>query len=106
VPCIISQSVAVLRSCAVGGSTLSASIHLPLAQAATIAQALAEGRCDFGFLHVKAVDDTGHDRAAALKVRQNVAKQSCSDAPVLESLWLLLTAVWSSGLLPLGCGSL
>ena len=37
-------------------------------QAATVAGALAEGRCDFGFLHVKAVDDTGHDRAAALKV--------------------------------------
>lgn len=37
-------------------------------QAATIAEALAAGHCDFGFLHIKAVDDTGHDRAAALKV--------------------------------------
>lgn len=38
-------------------------------QAATIAEALAAGSCDFGFLHIKAVDDTGHERAAALKVQ-------------------------------------
>ena len=44
---------------------------LPAPQAATIAEALAAGRCDFGFLHVKAVDDTGHDRAAASKAGVN-----------------------------------
>jgi len=38
------------------------------AKAATVADALISGACDFAFLHVKAVDDTGHDRAAALKV--------------------------------------
>ena len=38
------------------------------AKAAAIADALAGDCYDFGFLHVKAVDDTGHDRAAAMKV--------------------------------------
>lgn len=41
---------------------------LVLLQAAAVADALISGECDFAFLHVKAVDDTGHDRAAALKV--------------------------------------
>jgi hypothetical protein len=44
-------------------------------QAGTIAEALAAGRCDFGFLHIKAVDDTGHDRAAASKA---VANHCCA----------------------------
>jgi len=34
-----------------------------------VAAALAGGRHSFAFLHVKAVDDTGHDRDAVLKVR-------------------------------------
>lgn len=38
------------------------------AKAECIADALIAGVCDFGFLHIKAVDDTGHDRATALKV--------------------------------------
>ena len=38
------------------------------AKAAAIAKALAEDSNDFGFLHVKAVDDTGHDKLLALKV--------------------------------------
>ncbi|KAK9817062.1 hypothetical protein WJX72_008993 [[Myrmecia] bisecta] len=38
-------------------------------KAVTIAGALVGGGYDFGFLHIKAVDDTGHDRQIALKVR-------------------------------------
>ncbi len=38
------------------------------AKAAAVAEALTEGRHDFVFLHVKAVDDTGHDRQPAQKV--------------------------------------
>lgn len=34
-----------------------------------MAGALAAGGHDFAFLHVKAVDDTGHDRDTVLKVR-------------------------------------
>lgn len=45
-------------------------------QAETIAHALTTGLCDFGFLHVKAVDDTGHDRATALKVTVFEAESS------------------------------
>lgn len=48
----------------------------PALQAATIAEALAAGRCDFGFLHVKAVDDTGHDRAAASKATLPLLRSS------------------------------
>ena len=33
-----------------------------------MAAALASGGYDFAFLHVKAVDDTGHDRDTVLKV--------------------------------------
>lgn len=38
------------------------------AKAAAVAAALAGGGYDFAFLHVKAVDDTGHDRDTVLKV--------------------------------------
>ena len=38
------------------------------AKAAAVAEALIGGRRDFVFLHVKAVDDTGHDRQPAQKV--------------------------------------
>lgn len=38
-----------------------------------MADALISGACDFAFLHVKAVDDTGHDRAAALKVGATIS---------------------------------
>ena len=38
------------------------------AKAEAIAEALVEGGNDLGFLHIKAVDDTGHDRALAMKV--------------------------------------
>jgi 2,3-bisphosphoglycerate-independent phosphoglycerate mutase len=38
------------------------------AKAATMADALINGPHGFGFLHVKAVDDTGHDRAVPMKV--------------------------------------
>eukprot|EP00884_Botryococcus_braunii_P022159 jgi/Botrbrau1/8627/Bobra.0196s0021.2 len=37
-------------------------------KAATLAHALSHAAYNFGFLHVKAVDDTGHDRASVLKV--------------------------------------
>ncbi|KAK9845885.1 hypothetical protein WJX81_005130 [Elliptochloris bilobata] len=39
------------------------------AKAAAVADALAGGQYGFAFLHVKAVDDTGHDRDTVLKVR-------------------------------------
>ena len=38
------------------------------AKSEAIAEALISGKYDFGFLHIKAIDDTGHDRAACLKV--------------------------------------
>ncbi len=38
------------------------------AKAETIAEALSSGKYDFGFLHIKAVDDTGHDQHPVLKV--------------------------------------
>lgn len=38
------------------------------AKAEAISEALIGGSYKFGFLHVKAIDDTGHDRAVALKV--------------------------------------
>ena len=37
-------------------------------KAETIAEALTAGQYDFGFLHIKAVDDTGHDQQPVLKV--------------------------------------
>jgi 2,3-bisphosphoglycerate-independent phosphoglycerate mutase len=37
-------------------------------KAATMARCLTHGGYSFGFLHVKAVDDTGHDRMVAMKV--------------------------------------
>jgi hypothetical protein len=46
-----------------------------LAQAECIADALIAGVCDFGFLHIKAVDDTGHDRATALKVTHLLSRE-------------------------------
>ena len=39
------------------------------AKAEAVAAALISGEYDFAFLHVKAVDDAGHDKAPALKVR-------------------------------------
>lgn len=36
---------------------------------AAIYEAVTKGCFDFGFVHVKAVDDTGHDRLWALRVR-------------------------------------
>jgi hypothetical protein len=39
------------------------------AKAAAVAAALTCGRHSFAFLHVKAVDDTGHDRDTVLKAR-------------------------------------
>jgi hypothetical protein len=39
------------------------------AKAAAMGDALINGSHDFGFLHVKAVDDTGHDRAVPMKVK-------------------------------------
>lgn len=38
-------------------------------KAETIAEALTAGQYDFGFLHIKAVDDAGHDQQPVLKVR-------------------------------------
>lgn len=37
-------------------------------KAKAIAEAVTTGGYSFGFLHVKAVDDTGHDRRVAMKV--------------------------------------
>lgn len=37
-------------------------------KAEKIAEALTAGQYDFGFLHIKAVDDTGHDQQPVLKV--------------------------------------
>lgn len=36
-------------------------------KAEVIARALSSGQYDFGFLHVKAVDDAGHDRQPVMK---------------------------------------
>jgi len=41
-------------------------------KAATACAALAAGGYEFALLHVKAVDDTGHDRMVAMKVRAGV----------------------------------
>jgi 2,3-bisphosphoglycerate-independent phosphoglycerate mutase len=38
-------------------------------KAAVACAALVSGGFDFALLHVKAVDDTGHDRMLAMKVR-------------------------------------
>ena len=38
------------------------------AKAETLSNALTSGQYDFGFLHIKAVDDTGHDQQPVLKV--------------------------------------
>ena len=38
------------------------------AKAQTLSEALTSGQYDFGFLHIKAVDDTGHDQQPVLKV--------------------------------------
>ncbi len=38
------------------------------AKAETLSHALTSGQYDFGFLHIKAVDDTGHDQQPVLKV--------------------------------------
>jgi len=38
-------------------------------KAEAIAEALSRGGYQFGFLHVKAVDDTGHDFLLKMKVR-------------------------------------
>lgn len=38
-------------------------------KAEAIASAMADGGYRFGMLHVKAVDDTGHDRQVVLKVQ-------------------------------------
>lgn len=37
-------------------------------KAKAMADALSSGTYDFGFLHIKAVDDTGHDQQPVLKV--------------------------------------
>ena len=37
------------------------------------AEALSAGQYDFGFLHIKAVDDTGHDQQPVLKVCGHIA---------------------------------
>lgn len=37
-------------------------------KAERIAEALSAGQYNFGFLHIKAVDDTGHDQQPVLKV--------------------------------------
>ena len=37
-------------------------------KAEKLAEALSSGSYNFGFLHVKAVDDTGHDQQPVLKV--------------------------------------
>ena len=39
------------------------------AKAQAVAEALTRGDADFAFLHVKAVDDAGHDRDPTLKAR-------------------------------------
>ena len=41
------------------------------AKAEAIADSLISGRFDFAFLHVKAVDDTGHDRQVWMKVTRS-----------------------------------
>lgn len=50
-----------------------------LAKADTAVSTLAQGDYDFGFVHVKAVDDAGHDRDVAKKVRR-----PCSRAARLQ----------------------
>lgn len=55
-------------------------------KAEAIAQALAHGGFQFGFLHVKAVDDTGHDHLTELKPRyQEVVDKMV--AQLVRQLW-------------------
>ena len=42
------------------------------AKAEAVATATISGEYDFAFLHVKAVDDAGHDKAPALKVQPHI----------------------------------
>lgn len=55
-------------------------------KAATICDALTKGGYEFGFVHVKAVDDTGHDRMVAMKVGGRVRACVC----VYVSAWPLI----------------
>lgn len=57
-----------LDSLTAPGATGSYNSHFA-SKAATAAAALTQGGYDFVLLHVKAVDDTGHDRMLAMKVR-------------------------------------
>jgi hypothetical protein len=50
------------------GATGSYDSHFA-SKAAVTCSALVSGGFDFALLHVKAVDDTGHDRMLAMKVR-------------------------------------
>ena len=42
-------------------------------KAEAIAAELSSGQYDFGFLHIKAVDDTGHDQQPVLKVPPHIS---------------------------------
>lgn len=64
------------QCCSEGSSALNANVcnatgdyrtqfHV---KAEKIAEALSAGQYEFGFLHIKAVDDTGHDQQPVLKV--------------------------------------
>lgn len=56
-------------------------------KAATIAGCFIDQGYEFGFLHVKAVDDTGHDRFVSLKVPYPL---SCSGCPAAHRCMLLV----------------
>ena len=61
------------------------------AKAETLAAALTSGQYDFGFLHIKAVDDTGHDQQPVLKVipAPSATARACTSC----YLFLLLSLV-------------
>ena len=56
-------------------------------KAETIAAALSCKEYDFGFLHIKAVDDTGHDQQPVLKVRSLPDTDFCSLLHIHTSLF-------------------
>lgn len=74
-------------ACLITRSSLCPLLHPPrppqlhCRKAEAIAAALSDaGGFQFGFLHVKAVDDTGHDHLTALKVRGGAAAQQAQHA--------------------------
>lgn len=79
---------------------------LPRSKAEVICSALTHQGYDFGFVHVKAVDDTGHDRRVEMKVGGNKgAVEAVGKVPggvgsrhVPHGTWRVSLAACSQGL--------